>query len=865
VRVRLRIFGKGVTSGGSTTDLALGVNIGEMALDTGANNVVENDLRFGSNIFSKPSAVVLPAANFDANGQPASCASGDNQIEYVFNPPETSGTVTVLFNQNGATAVTCINGTINSGTVSSGSLVVTPDNIQPTTLAWSLKFTVSGTPPKIISAKMTSSSAAFSSNFTTHISATTVSTGPLRTMKRQGTEGNEGVNVTDTSNAFPTARLTSSNRNTLNSGDWYKNTTTRINDGWPMEADIAMAIAAGRPLWRTLPWNADSTYYDAIGDLAAAAAIANGLTTYFEVGNEVWNGSYPVFYQSRYEAMANHLPDIFGRVQCQFTGSISGTTLTVTAVSAGVLQVGDVVSGTGVLRDTAIASLGTGTGGTGTYTLQVAGASTSQTVSSRSLVCGGGYQNERLIEKTIDVMDRIKARYVAAGASLTKLKRVFAWQNVNIGYAISNMLSYAPPSKTALKNHIDVFATAPYIINDSGPATSSTDANAFLEAGYDYIDTVVDTDFGSVATACAAVTNDRGNTIEAAAYEYGQSFYIDDATTRNTVQTGSGMYSFMMHMLARTARVAPGAAICNFCLPHSDFSNQSFGILKYSGKTVGSDTPKYNAAADFVSGKRKLIVLSGSLSASAGATVGSVLGNLKRRTPGSTITLQSNPSGAVSITDATAQTLQVKVANATPFASAGTVSITIRETDARDTTGFLDTVISIPVIGGTVWSNAISSSLYTISSGTTATTNAANSSLANVKASVSRTSGSYTATPTFTSGAVVIGFAGTAQDATVNDWPGDYAQSASYQQNGSIWGPNGTLVTTVSSYSSGDVIKAVLVAGKVCFQKNGTDVYGNSSTGAGSTIDASGWGNVRPVCSASASGTAIAADFTNWP
>jgi len=54
-----------------------------------------------------------------------------------------------------------------------------------------------------------------------------------------------------------------------------------------------------------------------------------------------------------------------------FTGSISSTTLTVTAVDAGLLQVGSVIEGTGVATGTIITALGTGTGGIGTYTVNV--------------------------------------------------------------------------------------------------------------------------------------------------------------------------------------------------------------------------------------------------------------------------------------------------------------------------------------------------------------------------------------------------------------------------------------------------------------------------------------------------------------
>jgi hypothetical protein len=62
------------------------------------------------------------------------------------------------------------------------------------------------------------------------------------------------------------------------------------------------------------------------------------------------------------------------------TGAISATTLTVSAVSSGQVQVGDVLSGSGVTAGTYITALGTGTGGTGTYTV-----SASQTVGSTAI------------------------------------------------------------------------------------------------------------------------------------------------------------------------------------------------------------------------------------------------------------------------------------------------------------------------------------------------------------------------------------------------------------------------------------------------------------------------------------------------
>jgi hypothetical protein len=65
------------------------------------------------------------------------------------------------------------------------------------------------------------------------------------------------------------------------------------------------------------------------------------------------------------------------------TGSIATTVLTVTAVTSGVLVVGQIITGTGVTVGTSIVSLGTGTGGTGTYNV-----SASQTVASTTITAG---------------------------------------------------------------------------------------------------------------------------------------------------------------------------------------------------------------------------------------------------------------------------------------------------------------------------------------------------------------------------------------------------------------------------------------------------------------------------------------------
>lgn len=82
------------------------------------------------------------------------------------------------------------------------------------------------------------------------------------------------------------------------------------------------------------------------------------------------------------------------------TGSISGTVLTVTAVTSGALEAGQLLSGTGVTAGTVVISPGTGTGGTGTYNVNE-----SQTVASTAITgtAGAGIALDDT-EKTITLM-----------------------------------------------------------------------------------------------------------------------------------------------------------------------------------------------------------------------------------------------------------------------------------------------------------------------------------------------------------------------------------------------------------------------------------------------------------------------------
>jgi hypothetical protein len=80
-------------------------------------------------------------------------------------------------------------------------------------------------------------------------------------------------------------------------------------------------------------------------------------------------------------ARANEVYDTAGTLDSVFTGSISAAVLTVTAVTSGAIRVGmslDVNGGTLFIN-----SLGTGTGGTGTYNLNTSATVASQTITAR--------------------------------------------------------------------------------------------------------------------------------------------------------------------------------------------------------------------------------------------------------------------------------------------------------------------------------------------------------------------------------------------------------------------------------------------------------------------------------------------------
>lgn len=112
-----------------------------------------------------------------------------------------------------------------------------------------------------------------------------------------------------------------------------------------------------------------------------------------------------------------------------FTGSISSTTLTVTAMLSGdTLVVGQYIDGTGVTNGTYITAFVSGSGGTGTYTV-----STSQTAASTTMYASGNA-----------LLDNPSPMSIGVGP----LGRVFVWDVIPQAASTSNIAASQTATST---------------------------------------------------------------------------------------------------------------------------------------------------------------------------------------------------------------------------------------------------------------------------------------------------------------------------------------------------------------------------------------------------------------------------------
>jgi len=169
----------------------------------------------------------------------------------------------------------------------------------------------------------------------------------------------------------------------------------------------------------------------------------------------------------------------FDTTTASFIGSISGTTLTVTAVLYGTIIVGMPISGTGITSGTYITALGTGTGSTGTYTVSASQTVSSTTISGSSFDANTNYR----FTPTVAGYYQINAGIDASGSISTTFQRLGIYKNNSVfKYGMNTTNSGGSVNMSAL---VQMNGTTDYIelygfIVGSSPAFGSG-AGTFIQ------------------------------------------------------------------------------------------------------------------------------------------------------------------------------------------------------------------------------------------------------------------------------------------------------------------------------------------------------------------------------------------------
>jgi hypothetical protein len=183
-----------------------------------------------------------------------------------------------------------------------------------------------------------------------------------------------------------------------------------------------------------------------------------------------------------------------------FTGSMSGTTLTVTALLSGdPLQVGQYIDGTSVTNGTYITAFDSGTGGAGTYTIN-------QSVSASSTTM---YANGNALLSDPSNMD------VGVGP----LGRIYVWDVIPQA-AVTNNVAASQTAAGAGAVTLTAGTSVRAVVNSAGQTVyqldcpralkvnCSTTARAFTITGYDYYGQTM-TETITVSVAGTAVTGKK--------------------------------------------------------------------------------------------------------------------------------------------------------------------------------------------------------------------------------------------------------------------------------------------------------------------------------------------------------------------
>lgn len=208
------------------------------------------------------------------------------------------------------------------------------------------------------------------------------------------------------------------------------------------------------------------------------------------------------------------------------TASISGTVMTVSAVSSGALVVGQTVFGTGVADNTTITSFGSGSGGVGTYNVN-----NSQTVASTSISAIGVYRDTPLTGGS---------GTGATGNIIVTSGRVSAVSLVEpgVGYAVGDSLSAALAGST------------------NGIATTSAITGGSNYTNGTYIDVALTGGTGTGAKATIVVSSNAVSSV--AITSAGSGYAVSDSISAAAATLGNGINTLTTGSLVGGTNYGPG-------------------------------------------------------------------------------------------------------------------------------------------------------------------------------------------------------------------------------------------------------------------------------------------------------------------
>ncbi len=133
-----------------------------------------------------------------------------------------------------------------------------------------------------------------------------------------------------------------------------------------------------------------AAYTVAISDnVVRANAVGNAITATLPFASQttIAGGGNKLMAVKKIDSSANIVTLAGASATCT-AGSITTTVLTVAGTVTGVFGIGQLLSGTGVTAGTTITSLGTGTGGAGTYNVSASQTVSSTTITAKDLIDG---------------------------------------------------------------------------------------------------------------------------------------------------------------------------------------------------------------------------------------------------------------------------------------------------------------------------------------------------------------------------------------------------------------------------------------------------------------------------------------------